>query len=205
MLKTVVSALLPYVVVALMLTIGLPPAPASSVQILDRPRLYVRSLLVMELGVPLLAIAVVTGLSLPPLGATVFLLMAILPGGTVHPGRNQEGDGPALDGRAPSARARLRLLAPLTIPVWIAILNRFAPFTLEITPVEVLRRVAATILVPLIVGFAVRLVVPRIANGLASVLHYFFLAALALAIVAVIYLGAPVFATVALRTLLSLG
>ena len=202
MLMTVVSFLLQYLVFSLMLSIGLSAEPRELREIVRRPRLYLRALLVMELGIPLFAIAVVSGLGVAPLGATLLLLVAICPGAPFIPSATK-AKGATHSTVGLNLLVLVSLLAPLAIPVWVAILDRISPFELAITPAQVLARVVPTVLAPLVLGLVVRRVVPRVADVVGRAVHYFFLVAFAVAIVVVCYLGATVFLDIAPRTYLA--
>lgn len=196
MLIAIVSFLLHYLVFALMLSIGLAAHRDDLRQIVRRPRLYVRALLVMELAVPLLAILVVTVLRLPLLGATVFLLMAVVPGAPFIPFVTR-AKGERYSPVGLNLLVLTSVLAPLTVPAWLLIIGKVHPLELAITPSQVLLKVFTLMLAPLALGFAIRWLLPRAADVLWRVAHYFFLVAAVVAIAAVLYLGAPVFLEVA--------
>jgi len=86
---------------------------------------------------------------------------------------------------------------------WVAILDRYYPYELGITPFQVLSKVASQVLLPLAIGMAVRRFVPQIADLAARVVQYFFLASLAAAGGVALYLGAPVFLQVEPKVLLA--
>jgi len=198
MLTAIVSFLLQYLVLALMLSIGLAARPGDLGQIVRRPRLYVRALLVMELAVPLLAILVVTVLPLPPRGAALFLLVAVAPGAPFIPAATK-GKGARYSPVGLNLLVLVSLLAPLTVPAWLWIIDRVHPLGLglDVTPLQVLRQVVTIALAPLTLGLAIRRLLPRAADVLWRVAHTFFLVAAAVAIAVLLYLGAPVLLEVA--------
>ena len=191
MLAAIVKFLIGHLVVALMLSIGLAARPRELAQIVRRPRLYLRALLVMEIGVPLLAMAVVSLLSLPPVGTALILLMAICPGAPFIVAPSAKGQHYSTVGL--NLLVSASVLAPFTVPAWVAILNRVYPYQFNIPFAHVVARVLELILVPLALGIVIRLALPRFANVLARLVRYFFLAALVVAILAALYLGARVF------------
>jgi len=202
MLMTIVSFLLHYLVFSLMLSVGLAADPRELLEIVRRPLLYLRALLVMELGVPLLAILVVTGLGVAPLGAALFLLVAICPGSPLVPSATK-AKGSTYSTVGLDLLVLVSLLAPLTIPAWVAILDRISPYELAITPAQVFARVLSTVLAPLALGLVVGRMLPRFAVVAGRALRYFFFVAITVAIVMTIYLGAPLLPEVAPRSYLA--
>jgi len=178
------------------------PGSRELFQIVRRPGLYLRGLLVMELGIPLLALAVVTALGIGPMAATLLLLMAICPGAPFLPSATK-AKGTTHSTVGLDLLVLVSLLAPLTIPVWVAILDRLSPFELAITPAQVFARVLPTVIAPLVLGLVVRRTLPRVADVVGRLVHYFFLLAFAVAIVMVVYLGSHVFLEIVPRTYLA--
>src|SRR5690606_38283557 len=85
MLAALVSFLLHNLIFALILSIGLAAKPSDLALIVRQPRLYARAVVVMELLVPLLAIAAVLAFDVPPIGTAMIVLMAICPGAPFIP------------------------------------------------------------------------------------------------------------------------
>lgn len=191
MLAIVIKFLIGHIIVALMLSIGLAADRRDLTQLVRKPRFYLRALLVMEIGVPLLAMAVVSVLGTPPVGTALILLMAICPGAPLIAVHKSKGERYSVVGL--NLLVAASVLAPITIPAWVAVLDRVYPYDLHISVLQVVTRVLEVVLVPLALGVLIRLLLPRTADVLWRVVHYFFLVALAVTLVAALILGAPVF------------
>lgn len=191
MLVALASFLVRHFVFALMLSVGLAARPRDLLDSLRRPTLYLRLLLVLEVGVPLLAIAVASLFQIPREAKALILLMAICPGApAVAYSTKQKGET-----YSPVGLCLLlftSLLSPLLVPAWVWILGRVFPFELSIQPLQVLNQVLPTVTLPLFLGMGLRQLWPRAAELLAPWVHRAFLVSLTVAIAVVLYLGAPV-------------
>jgi BASS family bile acid:Na+ symporter len=201
-ISDVVHFLLRHLVGALMLGVGLAARPREFAQIWQQRSLYARELLVMELAVPLLAIATVAVLRLPPLVGALILLMAICPGAVFVPVATKE-KGEQYSPIGLNLLVLVSLLMPVTVPLWVWVIGELSHFELGITPADVLGKVVPSVFAPLLVGLAVRHVFPKGADALARVAHYFFLIALAVAIAGALYVGAPLLFHAPLSALLA--
>jgi BASS family bile acid:Na+ symporter len=198
----VIHFLLRHLVGALMLGVGLAARPRELAQIWHQRRLYARALLVMELAVPLLAIATVTAFRLPPLVGALILLMAICPGAAFIPvAAGEQGEPYSPIGL--NLLVLVSLLMPVMVPLWVWVIGELSRFELAVTPGDVLNEVVPSVFAPLLLGVAVRHVFPRGADLLARVAHRFFAIALAVAIAGALYVGAPLFLNAPLSALLA--
>jgi BASS family bile acid:Na+ symporter len=197
-----ISFLLSHLVLALMLSVGLSARPRDLLHLWHAPRLYLRALVVIELGVPLLAMAVVGLFSLPPVPAGVVLVMAVSPGAPFIP-RAAKTKDETHSQVGLNLLLLVSLLAPVSVPTWIGYLDRIYPFHLAVSVVEVVQRVVWRVFAPLLCGISIAMLLPRVAIVLGRVVKVFFSASFLLAIAAVLYLGAPVLLKVSLRTLLA--
>lgn len=202
MLATLVAFLLKYLVFALMLSVGCGTRAGDFADVRRRPRLYARALAVMLIGVPLLAMVVVAVFDLSPRTTGLILLMAVCPGAPfIATATKAKGASHSPVGL--NLLVLVSAVVPLTVPIWVAILDRVYPFEISIAPAQVLRAVIPSVVVPLLIGVAIRRLLPRAADVIGRVAHYFFLAAMAVAIVVVLALGAPVFREVSPLTYLA--
>lgn len=203
MFKAIVSFLIQYLVFASMLSIGLAVRRADIEDIRRRPKLYVRALLVIEIGVPLLAIAVVAILSPPWLAAETILLMSICAGAPFIP-RVTKQKGEKRHGVVGLNILLLAaILAPVAVPIWVSVIDRSFSFGLTVSPAIVIKRVVPAIIAPLLLGAGVRRVLPRGADLLARLADDFFRVALVVAVVVVLYVGIPVLFEVRPMTVLA--
>jgi len=202
LLSAIVAFSLRHVVFALMLSIGLASRPRDLVPERSKLRAYLRSLVAIELAVPLLALAIVEIFQLPRLASILILLMAVCPGAPFIPmAAKLKGEAYSLFGL--HMVLLLSVLSIVTLPAWIWVMNWLHPFGFEIPPLRIVDLVLRTVIVPLALGTALRHFVPRAAGVLARVVHYVFLAALAVVIVFALYMGAPVFLTMKPKTALA--
>lgn len=202
MLAALIAFLLEYLVFALMLAVGCGARSDHLADVRRRPRLYVRALAVMLIGVPLLAMVVVRVFDLPPQAASLFLLMSVCPGAPFI-ATATKAKGATHSPVGLNLLILVSALVTVTVPIWVEILDRIYPIDLTITPGHVLRTVIPSVLLPLLVGVALRRRWPRAADVVGRVAHYFFLVAIAIAVVVAISLGAPVFREVSPITLLA--
>nr|WP_306663209.1 bile acid:sodium symporter [Myxococcus sp. CA039A] len=165
MLRSVVAFVLGNIVTLFMFTEGLARRPGEIRHVLERPALYVRSLLVVLLVVPLVALAVVEVFRLPTVVASAILLMAVCPGAPL-----QVNQAKAL-GANPSTSINLLLLlsvfALISVPAWVLGVDRLLGVEFKANPELVFRLLAVKILPPLAVGIAVRYYAPNVAKALA--------------------------------------
>jgi BASS family bile acid:Na+ symporter len=140
--------------------------PAVLRQIVQRPALFIRTLLAVWIAVPVLTTLVVLGLRVEGVSATVMLLMAGCPGIPLLLASTS-----TVKGAMSTAFVALVLTAatePLLIPQWTRILSRFLPVDLTVQPIHILQVLVPTIFVPIVVGFVVRAFVsPRRSEALA--------------------------------------
>jgi BASS family bile acid:Na+ symporter len=185
MLASIAMFLVRNSIVALMLAVGLRTTPEALAATWKERKLVWRALLVLELGVPILAILTVRALPLPYVVGEVVAVMAVCPG-------------------APFIYVRLRdravvlvilgivaVLAPITIPIWLAILDvvlgpghRVAAGA--IAEITLLKQV-----VPIGIGVVIAAIFPREAKQLARFFWTLFVIGIAIALVAVIGKAMP--------------
>jgi len=202
MLAAVVAFLLKYLVFALMLAVGCGARSDHLADVRRRPGLYARALAVILIGVPLLVMVVVRVFELSPRTAGLILLMSVCPGAPFI-ATATKAKGATHSPVGLNLLILVSALVPVTVPIWVAILDRIYGVDLAIAPSQILRTVIASVLLPLLVGAAVRRLLPRAADVVGRVAHYFFLVAMAVAVVVVLALGAPVFREVSPITFLA--
>ncbi len=174
------------VVVVLVFAIGLRTTAADLRKTWVERRLIFRALLVLELVVPVLAIAVVWTLPLSRLAAVIIGLMAACPGAPIalHP----------LGGRSTAVviLATVSFLAPLTVPLWIEVLERVFPIELAVQPGTLATIILVKLILPLLAGMAMAACWPRTARKLERVVRAVFWVGLVVALGLVLRLGVPV-------------
>jgi bile acid:Na+ symporter, BASS family len=186
---------------ALILGGALRLGPESLRRARGRPGPLLRSLVVVWLGVPILAILVTKALDVPGLGAVTLLLMAICPGVPLLLAKTR-----SVRGATSTALVLLMatsVTAPLFIPLWTKILSAVSPYDLVLRPRQAFSALLPTVFAPLLLGFAVRAISPRAATALARVTDILFIAGLAFLLILAVIKSAPLLAGIALRTLVA--
>jgi BASS family bile acid:Na+ symporter len=186
MLRQVLTFMLQYLVFALVLFIGLQTSLADLRQALRGRALLVRTVLVANVAVPLLTMAVMKLLTLPPRVEAMLLLMAICPGAPLFLLRyRREAALPSM------LLAVVSLCAMATTPLWVVFMNRQFSFEFQSSAVQVLLILLRSVLLPLALGVAVRQLVPGVAAPLARIAGLFYQVSLVIAVVLVLIKGAP--------------
>lgn len=185
MLSAVVGFLLRNVMIALVLAVALSTTPAALRATWSERWLVGRTLLVLEIGVPLLTLAAVTLLPLSPEVTGIIALMAVCPGSPMilHKVRDRTV--------VVVIMAVVSLLVPLTVPTWVAVLDRLLPLSVAIPPVPLATMTLVKVMLPLVAGIAVAALLPRTARLLARVVWVAYLVAFGFAVLATLARGAP--------------
>jgi BASS family bile acid:Na+ symporter len=167
MAATVGHFLATYAIAALMLATGLQTDRAIVRDLAARAGLLARALALVWIGVPALALIVVSLVRPGPLAALAIVVMAICPGVPliVRRVRRVEGD-PELSLAILIACA---LSAIVMVPVWVEILARVAPFDLAMDRTGVASVLLPNVLLPFAIGRAINHYAPRRARVLAKV------------------------------------
>lgn len=182
MLATLVHVIASHAISILMLSVGLQTDRGLVHELPARWRILARALAVIWLAVPLVALLVVTILRLPPIAATVLLVVAIAPGMplVMRSARKAHGD-PRL---ALLVLISTALTAVVMVPLWGWVLHRVTGYDLEVSSGTIARLMLVGLVLPFMIGRLIRTVSPRIAVPLAK------LAAALFAIVAVVFVVA---------------
>jgi BASS family bile acid:Na+ symporter len=189
MLREVVQLFATNALSALMLGAALRCEPGLLRRLRERPWMFLRALVVLWLGVPLLAILTVTAFALPPMGAATLLVVSICPGVPLLVRSTRKVHG------GMSTAVLLLLLsaitAPLLVPLWVRILSAIFPVAFAIQPAQVVRALLPIVLVPIAAGVMIRWLLPRVAPILARVADVVFAVGIVILLVAVLILGVP--------------
>jgi bile acid:Na+ symporter, BASS family len=138
---------------SLMLSLGVTLRLEQVLLLWQRPGLLNRSILATVVVVPMLVVLVVFSFRLPQEVEVGLILTAIAPGTSLTlclPKHNRA------QSYAISLQATVSLLAVITVPLTIAILQEFFPPEAQISPFNVVQQLAVAQLLPLIVGITVR-------------------------------------------------
>ncbi len=186
MLQTIVIVLIKNAMVALMLAIGLRTTTSELRATWAERRLVLRALLVLELGVPLLALATVKLLPLGFVATGIIAVMAVCPGAPMIV--------KLVPGRAviPVLFAVVSALAPITVVLWVTVLDRVLPHELAIDAGAIARITVLRQLLPLAAGVGIAAILPQAARSIARVALAVFVTGFVLALAVVLAKGAPV-------------
>jgi len=133
--------------------------------LLRRPGLLARSLLAMNVILPVIAACIAVGLGLPPATILALIALAVSPVPPILPNKQIKAGGTA--SYAVGLLAISALLAILFVPLDVDVLARLFRREVSVAPVAVAVLVAKTVLVPLLLGMGTRAAVPTFAERLA--------------------------------------
>jgi BASS family bile acid:Na+ symporter len=154
--------------VAVMVTVfalGLSVGPGSAVYLLRRPGLLLRSLLAMNVIVPLFVTAMVVVFHLRPAVEIALISLAVSPVPPTLPARTLKAGGGAP--YAIGLLATAALLAIVFVPLAVGLLGRAVGLSGRVPPAPVAATVAMTVLAPLAAGVLVHRFAPTLAARLA--------------------------------------
>jgi BASS family bile acid:Na+ symporter len=158
------SALAAATLFAVMTSVGLGIAVGDLRIVLHRPGLLVRGLAAALVAVPLVAFGAARALGVDRVHEIGVVLMAISPGAPMAL-RNALAAG-GHRGFAPGLQLAIALLAALSMPLSIAVLNRIYTGHASIAPLDVAQQVLAAQIAPLALGMALRRARPALAARL---------------------------------------
>lgn len=165
-LAQILPLLLKLALLALVFALGLNAHFQDLAWLWKRPGLLLRSLLAMDVIVPLAALLLALFLDLPRHDLIGLLAMAVSPGAPFVPQKQMK-----LGGRLPyvySLIVTVSLLAIVTIPLTVALGGFFFPAHAWVAPREIAKLVGLLFLLPLGFGLAVRQWLPALAVRLAK-------------------------------------
>ncbi|WP_082207113.1 bile acid:sodium symporter family protein [Corallococcus macrosporus] len=151
---------------------------------------YARGLPTVLLGVPLLAFVLVHVLPLPPLAASIILLMAVSPGvpTVAVAAYRQRGDLRL----TVALSLTLSLAAILLLPLSLRLLGDFLPEVFKAPPTRrLLEKVMMPFLVPLVAGWTLRAWRPALARRLLRPMLWLFKTVFACAVLALLVISGP--------------
>jgi bile acid:Na+ symporter, BASS family len=148
---------------SLMFSLGITLRLEQVLLLWQRPGLLNRSILAILVIVPMLVALVVLWVRLPPEIQVGLILIAIAPGTSLTfylPQCNRS------QSYAIALQATVSMLAVITVPLTIAILQEFLPPEAQISPLTVVQQLAVAQFLPLIIGMALRYCWSELANNL---------------------------------------
>jgi len=151
-------------VFTVMVALGLSIVPRELLWVRERPGLLGRGLFSVLVVAPGLAVAAAQAFALPRWLEIGLALMAISPGAPVALRRSLGAGGHRLF--APALQLSVAILAVVSLPVWVAILNLLYGGQAWIAPAQVARQVFIVQLLPLGIGLLLRHYWPKPARWL---------------------------------------
>ncbi|MBK8639261.1 MAG: hypothetical protein IPN92_13665 [Chromatiaceae bacterium] len=157
----VLLLLLKLSVAAIILAVGIDSTPKDILYLWRRPMLFMRSVLAMYLLVPLVALALVTLLTLPPGVEMGLLVLAVSAGAPLLPRKLLNiGDGAYIF----SLVVTTSLLAIVLVPAWLALLGPWFGYPVQLHPERVAWVFAKSFFLPLALGMLIRWRFPAFAD-----------------------------------------
>ncbi len=147
---------------AVMFDLGLAIVPGEFRWVVQRPVLLLKALFAVLVAVPVLALGVTRALELPRAVDIGIVLMAISPGAPVALRRSMGAGGHQTF--APALQIAVALLAVVSMPLSIAVLNEYYRGQAVVDPQQLARQVFFAQLLPLALGMATN----RFANRAAA-------------------------------------
>jgi BASS family bile acid:Na+ symporter len=169
--------------------IGLDSQPNDAAYLLRRPARLARSLLAMDVIMPVLAVALVTAFDLPEAIEVSLVALAVSPAPPILPKKQIKARG------EPSYAIGLLVVAAVVavvyIPVVFELLNRFLPMPVHMKAWPIAHLVLMTVLAPLVAGMLVRQSTPAAALRISRPVAFIAAVALVVSILPVLYAASP--------------
>ena len=166
---------------ALVVSIGMTSTWRDATWLLRSPGLLLRSMLSMQVLVPLIAVLLATKLPLHPGVKIAIVLLSLSPVPPVLPVKQMK-----VGGNRPFAVSLLvasAVLAVAVIPASLRLLSDITTFTLGIAPMTVAKLVATSILIPLAVGLIISAFAPDLGRRASPIVAKIGMACLLLGII----------------------
>jgi len=161
-----VPVLLQVSVGLIVVAIGMQSSPGDLTYLLRRPGLLVRSVLSMNVVMPLIAAGIAAGLSLKPELETALILLAVSPVPPILPSKEAKAGGNV--SYAIGLLVVAGVLSIVFVPFSVTVIARLFGHAVSVPPAAIARIVAITVLGPLAAGVLVRRLVPAIATRAAK-------------------------------------
>jgi len=169
--------------------LGLSASRQDETYVLRRPGLLIRSLLSMNVIMPLLAAAMVAALDLNPAVKVALITLAVSPIPPMLPKKTMRAGGDV--SYAIGLLVVAAVLAIVFVPLAVDLIGRVFGGGARMPPAEVAKLVMATILAPLAAGVVVRRAAPRSSERIAQPVAMVSSALLVVSVVPVLYVAMP--------------
>jgi bile acid:Na+ symporter, BASS family len=152
-------------IVLTVLGLGLNATWQDATSVFRQPGLLVRSVLSMNVIMPLVATGFVVAFNLPPSVEIALVALAISPVPPILPKKEMKAGGHA--SYAVGLLVAIGLLAILTVPVTLSLFANAFDRTADVAPLAIAKIVLSSVLLPLAAGIALRRWVPALAERIA--------------------------------------
>jgi BASS family bile acid:Na+ symporter len=167
-LAQLVPLLLQLSIAAIVVSLGLESQDGDLKSLVRRPGLFIRSVLAMNVLVPLAAAAIVLLFGLRPEVGAALILLSVAPVPPVLPGKQAKAGGTA--SYAVGLLVAAAVLAIFTVPLSIDLLGRVFGHELHVPAATIAKVVLSTVIAPLLLGAGLRKLLKGGARKLASIL-----------------------------------
>jgi BASS family bile acid:Na+ symporter len=167
--------------------LGLKTGKGDAVYLLQRPWLLVRSLLSMNVIMVAIAAAIVALFDLAPAIGIALVALAVSPVPPILPGKQQKAGGSA--SYAISLLVVASCAAILFVPVGVSLVGRLFGHDVGVSAGKIARIVLTSVIAPLMLGISVRIFLPAIAERFARPVSLAATAALAIAVLPVLFMA----------------
>jgi BASS family bile acid:Na+ symporter len=190
MLATIAKFLAGHAIAMFMLSIGLRTDRNLLVGLRNRWPSLLRALGILWFVVPAITMLAIFLLHPAPLTTATLMTMAICPGLPLALRKAKKGSGdPVLSLLILIATS---ITAVLMVPLWSVAIAHFTPLALDLGPGRVAALLLQSVLLPLLIGYAINRVTPKVADLVAKVATVLFVIGIAiLAVVVVTKVAAP--------------
>ncbi|HEY7098054.1 MAG TPA: hypothetical protein VH437_15115 [Terriglobales bacterium] len=162
----IILALLKTSVALTVLAVGFKATWSDTVFLFQRPRLLGRAIVAMNVLMPLLALFMVTKLSLDPAVKIALAALSVSPVPPIFPKKTVKVSG--TETYSVGLQVAISLLAIILVPLSMNIFQSALGLSVRMGPLAVAKLVFMTIMIPLLAGIAFRGMMPSVAQKLAK-------------------------------------
>ena len=146
-------------------SLGLQTSIADATCLLRKPGLFIRSLLAMNVVMPLVAVVMAATFHVNPAVRVALVLVAVSPVPPLLPRQQSKlGDSTYIKGLL----ACMSVLSIIVVPATIKVLGKVFARDIHISPLAVAKVMLVTVLLPLAVGMLARRAAPRMAERMST-------------------------------------
>jgi BASS family bile acid:Na+ symporter len=180
-LATLIPIILTTSLAALIVAVGMDADPGDLLYLFRRPAKLAKAVLAVNVVVPIAAALLVFAFPLTQVARVGILLMAVSPVPPLVPGKELKIGG----GKSYSygLYVTLALLSVIIVPLTVEILSRFYGANVRLPVALIARNVALSVILPLVIGLAVRRLAPAFAERAAPLVRKIAMLLLLLALI----------------------